>query len=453
MTLAKKIWLMLSAIILTTVVAAGIYLSTTYFFSTSELAKTFKNYRGDSQVSTAIQNTEPFSILLMGVDTGSESRQEQWVGNSDSMIIVTVNPQTNRTTITSLERDILVELIDEKGKSTDMQAKLNAAYANGGASMAIETIEALLDIPIDYYMQINMQGLVDLVDAVGGITVTNDFDYPIKIYDWEPEYTATVEPGTHKVNGEQALVYSRMRYDDPEGDYGRQRRQRVVIGKILDKLLALDSISNYRRILQAVSSNMQTDIEITSATIPSLLNYREAFQMLENNQLYGEDAEINGGSYQIVTAKHLLEIQNKIKKELGLETKKTLKTNAILYEALYGGDTLADESEEKDTKKTESELDIVDVPSADGSNSSTPRGDTWLDTWINDLGEQGQSVEQPVYNEVYTPQTSTEQISYSESQPAQTVTETYEQPVVEQPIIVEQPVVTEQPVIIDDQGQ
>ena len=198
---------------------------------------------------------------------------------------------------------------------------------------------------------------------------------------------------------------------------------------------------------------MQTDIEITSATIPSLLNYREAFQTLENNQLYGEDAEINGGSYQIVTAKHLLEIQNKIKKELGLETKKTLKTNAILYEALYGGDTLADESEEKDTKKTESELDIVDVPSADGSNSSTPRGDTWLDTWINDLGEQGQTVEQPVYNEVYTPQTSTEQIIYSEPQPAQTVTETYEQPVVEQPIIVEQPVVTEQPVIIDNQGQ
>ena len=87
-----------------------------------------------------------------------------------------------------------------------VQAKLNAAYASGGAQMAIMTIQDLLDINIDYYMQINMQGLVDLVDAVGGITVTNDFDFPISISENEPEYTATVEPGTHKINGEQAAL-------------------------------------------------------------------------------------------------------------------------------------------------------------------------------------------------------------------------------------------------------
>jgi LCP family protein required for cell wall assembly len=350
--------------------------------------------------------------------------------------------------VTSLERDILVDLIDEDGKKFGQDAKLNAAYANGGAAMAIKTIEALLDIPIDYYMQINMQGLVDLVDAVGGITVTNDFDYPIKIYDWEPEYTATVEPGTHKVNGEQALVYSRMRYDDPEGDYGRQRRQRIVIGKIIDKLLALDSISNYRRILQAVSSNMQTDIEITSSTIPSLLNYRDAFQTIENNQLYGEDAEINGGSYQIVTAKHLLEIQNKIKKELGLETKTTLKTNAILYEALYGGDTLADDedTDDDDDKSTKTGVEVSDTPSASSTGTSSSEannsGSNWLDTLVNDLGGQNQivenPVEQPATSEVYTPQTNTEQIIYTDPQAAQTVTETYEVPV-EQPVIIEQP--------------
>lgn len=337
MKLRKKIVLMLSAILLMTLMAAGFYARTAYRFSTSELAKTFKDYRGSGQVSQAIQKSEPFTILLMGVDTGSESRQEQWEGNSDSMMLVTVNPKTEKATITSLERDILVELSGPKdNKGTGAQAKLNASYASGGAQMAIMTVEDLLDIKIDYYMQLNMKGLVDLVDAMGGITVTNDFDFPIKIYDWEPEYTATVEPGTHKINGEQALVYSRMRYDDPDGDYGRQRRQREVIGKILDKLLAMDSISSYRKILRAVSKNMQTDIEISTATIPSLLGYRSLLSKMKNYQLHGEDADLPDGSYQAVTAEHLLETQNRIKKELGLKTSKKLKTSAIVYEELFG---------------------------------------------------------------------------------------------------------------------
>lgn len=337
MTIRKKIGLMLAGIIALTVAAVGLYVFTAYNFSTSELAKTFKSYR--DQESTAIADSKPFSILLMGVDTGSGSREDQWVGNSDSMILVTVNPETNSTTVTSLERDILVDILDENGDSIGNENKLNSAYAIGGAPMAIKTIEGLLDLKIDYYMQLNMQGLVDLVDAVGGITVTNEFDYPIRIDEWEPEYTASVEPGTHKINGDQALVYARMRYDDPEGDYGRQRRQRDVIQKVLKKLLALDSLGSYRRILKAVTKNMQTDIAINSSTIPSLLAYRSALSNLKTYQLHGEDAELDGGSYQAVTQEHLLETQNRIKRELGLEETEELTTTALLYEALYGLET------------------------------------------------------------------------------------------------------------------
>lgn len=338
MTIGKKIALMLTGIFLVTLAAVGVFLTTAYQFSTSELSKTFKAYRG-ADYSTAIVDAEPFSVLLMGVDTGSGSRSDLWQGQSDSMIVVTVNPKTKKTTMTSLERDVLVELVDEKGEKTGDQAKLNAAYAIGGAPMAIKTVESLLDLKIDYYMQLNMQGLVDLVDAVGGITVTNDFDYPIRIDEWEPEYTASVEPGTHKVNGDQALVYSRMRYDDPEGDYGRQRRQRAVIQKIVTKLLALDGLGSYRKVLRAVSSNMQTDIEISSRTIPSLLGYRAALGNLKSYQLQGQDAELATGSYQAVTAEHMLETQTRLKAELGLPTTKVLSTNAILYEDLFGLDS------------------------------------------------------------------------------------------------------------------
>ena len=305
---------MITAIIATTLVALGVYVTSAFNFSTNELAKTFKDY--NTSDSEAIKQTKPISILLMGVDTGDSERKSTWQGNSDSMILVTINPETKTTTMTSLERDVLVTLSGPKDNDmTGVQAKLNAAYASGGAKMAIMTVQDLLDIEIDNYIQINMQGLVDLVDAVGGITVTNNFDFPISIAEKEPEYTATVEPGTHKINGEQALVYARMRYDDPEGDYGRQKRQREVIQKVMKKILALDSVSSYKKILSAVSGNMQTNIEISSSTIPSLLGYTDALSNVETYQLQGEGEMINGTFYEIVSADHLLEIQNNIKKQ------------------------------------------------------------------------------------------------------------------------------------------
>ncbi len=338
MKIGKKIFLMLVTIVATTLLAFLVYTRNVLNFSNSQLGKTFKQY---GKNSTAIEQTKPFSILLMGVDTGDSQRKETWQGNSDTMILVTVNPKTKETTMTSLERDVLVNLADKSGDED--QAKLNAAYANGGTKESLSVIGKLLDIDIDYYMQVNMQGLVDLVDAVGGIKVTNNFDFPISIEENEPEYTAKVEPGTHHINGNQALVYARMRYDDPEGDYGRQKRQREVIQKVVAKLLDMgSSVSNYQKILKAVSKNMQTDIDLSTNNLPNLLGYQDAISNVKTYQLKGTDANINGGSYQLADADGLLKIQNRIKKQLGLKEngKKDLKTNAILYEDFYGEGSL-----------------------------------------------------------------------------------------------------------------
>ncbi len=350
MKLRNKILVMLSAILLSTLVALGVYATSAYRFSTLELSKTFKDFSTNSTRKDVIKQTKPFTILLMGVDTGSAERKSKWQGNSDSMILVTINPKTKRTTMTSLERDILTKLSGRpSNEMTGVEAKLNAAYAAGGAPMAIMTVQDLLHINVDKYVRINMQGLIDLVDAVGGITVTNKFDFPISIADHEPEYQATVQPGTHKINGHQALVYSRMRYDDPDGDYGRQQRQREVIQKVLKKVLALDSVSSYRKILLAVSNNMQTNIEISSRTIPSLLGYKDALNHIKTYQLKGEGVTLaDGGSYQLVPEEHLLEVQNRIRKELGLSPRTSLKTNAITYEELYGGSRLKENSSSAD---------------------------------------------------------------------------------------------------------
>ncbi|MGV3010237.1 glycopolymer--peptidoglycan transferase LytR [Streptococcus thoraltensis] len=418
MKLGKKIFLMLSLIVATTIIAIGVYFGSAYVFSTGTLSKTFKEFEGQ-EISKAIDKNEPFSVLLMGVDTGTAERGSTWEGNSDSMILVTVNPKTKKTTMTSLERDIMVKL---KGpKSNDQngeEAKLNAAYAAGGAQMAMMTVEEMLDIDIDYYMQINMQGLMDLVDAVDGITVTNHFDFPISIAQNEPDYTATVAPGTHRLNGEQALVYARMRYDDPEGDYGRQKRQREVIQKVMKKVLKLgNSVSSYKKILNAVAGNMQTDIKINSSTIPSLFKYADTVNHVKEYQLKGEDADINGGSYQIPTAKAILKTQNRIKKQLGRKTKtlKHLKTNVITYEELYGiALDYGEESTESEDASTYSENAVVDdgvqpVPSETYDYQTPQESYPAVDTTVPNSSSQG------IYNE----QAPANQGQYSETiQPA-----------------------------------
>ena len=235
-----------------------------------------------------------------------------------------------------------------------------------------------MNIHIDRYVMINMQGLVQLVDAVGGIEVNNTFDFPISIEENEPEYTATVEPGKHLINGDQALVYARMRYQDPEGDYGRQKRQREVIRKVVEKVLSLNSISHYQAILRAVSKNMQTNVALDAGSIPQLLGYKDAFRSIQSEQLRGEDATLaDGGSYQLVTSEHLLEMQNLIRKTLGLSSVKTLKTNAVLYEDLMGGRSLRSSNSSSSATYQHDEQPIYNQPTESnygGANysSSTP---------------------------------------------------------------------------------
>ena len=344
--MVKKIIGMFLGFVLVTVIGVGAYAFTIYQQSTQTLAKTYKKIGEETKV---IEATEPLTILLMGVDTGNVERTDKWVGNSDSMILVTVNPKTKKVVMMSLERDILTKIQQPDGSV--MEAKLNAAYATGGAELAISTIQKMMNIHIDRYVMVNMHGLQEMVDAVGGITVNNTLGFPISIQDQEPFNTISIGVGEQKLNGEEALVYSRMRYQDPEGDYGRQKRQREVIQKIVEKILSVDSVSHYQEILKALSDNMQTNIEITTSTIPQLMGYQDSFKNIESQQLRGEDAMLQGGSYQIVTTAHILEMQNILRRSLGQPEVTKLETNAVIYENINGNiqqttDSIQDQEQE-----------------------------------------------------------------------------------------------------------
>jgi LCP family protein required for cell wall assembly len=239
-------------------------------------------------------------VLLLGIDTGDLGRTEQ--GRSDTLMVATVNPNDNKTTLVSIPRDTYVDIV---GYGT--QDKINHAYAFGGAAMSMDTVEKYLDIPIDHYVSINMMGIKELVDAVGGVDVNNDLEFTQDGH----QYAF----GPIHLNGEEALGYIRMRYEDPRGDYGRQLRQRAIVEAVVKKVLTLDGVTQYRNILDAVEGNMKTDLSFSNMQ-KIALDYRGAFTTIDQLQMQGDGFMQDGISYQRVSENELNSVQNQLKKQL-----------------------------------------------------------------------------------------------------------------------------------------
>ncbi|HAP4899021.1 TPA: LCP family protein [Enterococcus faecalis] len=300
MSKGKKIFAIIFGIILVLFLAVVGMGAKLYWDVSKSMDKTYETVERSKKSQVNLNNKEPFSVLLLGIDTGDDGRVEQ--GRSDTTIVATVNPRDKQTTLVSLARDTYVD-IPGQGK----QDKLNHAYAFGGASLAMDTVENYLNIPINHYVSINMAGLKELVNAVGGIEVNNNLTFSQDGYDF------TI--GKISLDGEQALSYSRMRYEDPNGDYGRQERQRKVIEGIVQKVLSLNSVSNYQKILTAVSDNMKTDLSFDDMK-KIALDYRSAFGKVKQDQLQGTGFMQDGVSYQRVDEQELTRVQQELKNQL-----------------------------------------------------------------------------------------------------------------------------------------
>lgn len=300
MSKGKKIFAIIFGIILVLFLAVVGMGAKLYWDVSKSMDKTYETVERSKKSQVNLNNKEPFSVLLLGIDTGDDGRVEQ--GRSDTTIVATVNPRDKQTTLVSLARDTYVD-IPGQGK----QDKLNHAYAFGGASLAMDTVENYLNIPINHYVSINMAGLKELVNAVGGIEVNNNLTFSQDGYDF------TI--GKISLDGEQALSYSRMRYEDPNGDYGRQERQRKVIEGIVQKVLSLNSVGNYQQILTAVSDNMKTDLSFDDMK-KIALDYRSAFGKVKQDQLQGTGFMQDGVSYQRVDEQELTRVQQELKNQL-----------------------------------------------------------------------------------------------------------------------------------------
>jgi polyisoprenyl-teichoic acid--peptidoglycan teichoic acid transferase len=247
-----------------------------------------------------LEEKDPFSVLMLGVDERQGDR-----GRSDSIIVLTVNPTNKSVKMLSIPRDTRTEIV---GKGFD--DKINHAYAFGGVPMAMDTVENFLDIPIDYYVQINMEGFKDIVDAVGGVKVNNDLDFTYE--------GVHFTKGELALNGEKALKYSRMRYEDPRGDFGRQTRQRQIIQGVIKEGASLSSLANYSNIFSALGNNVKTNLTFDQM-VDIQKNYREVGNNVQQMEIRSQGTKINGIYYGIVPEDEKLRIQTELKTQLELQ--------------------------------------------------------------------------------------------------------------------------------------
>ena len=251
-----------------------------------------------------LEKQQPFSILLLGVD---ERRNDS--GRSDTMIVLSVNPQTQNTLMVSIPRDTYTQIVGKNIKD-----KINHAYAFGGIEMSMDSVEKLLNIPIDYVAKVNMEGFEQVINTIGGVQVQNTSPFE------EGDYT--FKKGEITLDGQAALAYVRMRKEDPEGDFGRQNRQKQVIQAIIEEGTSLRTLLKYQNIFEILGNNISTNL--TFDQIRELQqNYRESLSDIKQIHFQkGEGRTINGIWYYMLDQNELTDVSNTLKEHLEIDSTK-----------------------------------------------------------------------------------------------------------------------------------
>lgn len=311
----RTIVIALTAIVLIAGAAVGIYFASLYRKAETavqnmheEIVRTQPEKR---PIKVEPKKHDPISILLLGIDERSNDP-----GRSDTIIVLTLNPEQQSMKILSVQRDIRTEIV---GKG--IVDKINHAYAFGGSSMAVETVERFLDIPIDYYITVNMEVFAEIIDILGGVTVYNPIEWADEGY-YQKGYVYRKGEITLDT-GAKALGFVRMRHLDPRGDFGRNERQRIVLQAIIHKASSLTSITKLDDILDSLAHHVKTNMTLDDMkTI--IFDYGETRKQIEELEFKARGTMINGISYQLVSDTERQRISDILKAHLGLVDRSTV---------------------------------------------------------------------------------------------------------------------------------
>ncbi|WP_208589851.1 LCP family glycopolymer transferase [Gracilibacillus suaedae] len=295
---SKKWWILTPLIILFVIIlAVGGYV----WSVVNNVEDTFNTKMHDpvesidmEKVKEKTENAEPLNILLLGVDQrGNDS------GRSDALMVLSLKPEKDEMQLISIPRDTRTLIVGRGNED-----KINHAYAFGGADMAVQTVQNFLDIEIDYFVRINMEGLQELVDELGTITVDNEIEWNDNKY----EFTK----GPVEMDGEKTLAYVRMRKQDPAGDFGRTERQRNVIQAIIDEGASVANVTKVNELIDIMGNNMSTSLDFNA--VKSLLNgYTDTRKNVTSYQVQGSGTTIDGIYYYIVPDEEVAKVRDMIK--------------------------------------------------------------------------------------------------------------------------------------------
>lgn len=314
-TKSRRLAIKIAAIMIVSVLICGSAFGI-YLLKKAELAadRSFET-AGDREMSDLRdEQVEPLhdnvSILFIGVDDSEKRDQDTDNIRSDALVLATLNNADKSIKLVSIPRDTYTFIPD-----AGHEDKITHAYAYNGPSSAIESVEELLNVPVDYYVRMNFDAFIDVVDALDGIEVNVPYD--LKEQDeFDKKDAIVLEQGYQTLNGSEALALARTRHYD--NDIERGKRQQMIIESIMNKILSASSFSKYDNVIEAIGDNMKTDL--TFKDMQSFFNYAKGGKPdVDTLMLDGYDDMSTGVYYWQLDDESLAEVQDILKSHLGLQ--------------------------------------------------------------------------------------------------------------------------------------
>lgn len=325
-SLIIKVALLLVASLLICATAYGVYITKQAKHAADSAHEELK---GRDISSLRAEKVEPVhdnvSILFVGVDDSENRGQGSENSRSDALILATLNNKTKTVKMLSIPRDSYVYI-----PSMERYDKITHAHAHGGTLSTIDTVEKLLDVPIDYYVRMNFNAFIDVVDALGGVEA--DVPYTLHEKDEFDRNSINLKPGLQHLNGSQALALARTRKQD--NDIERGKRQQEILSAIMNKVSSVGSITKYDDVIRALGDNMKTNM--TFSEMKSFLSYlSQGMPRIDSLTLDGSDDMSTGIYYYKLNQQSVDEISETLKNHLdynksssNLTNKNTDKDNA-----------------------------------------------------------------------------------------------------------------------------
>ena len=258
MSLPKKIFLWVFGILVILAIVAVVYVAAKIFITGNKIHNPLdRNHSELRDKKVSLNDGDPFTIALFGVDSDADRKKKGGGERSDSIMILSINPKTKKTEIVSIPRDTRAEIV---GRGTT--EKIAHAYAYGGPNMAVKSLEKLMNVPIDHYATIDMDGLHNMIDSIGGVdVVSND--------------TFTVD-GVRFTKGQQ-----------------------IVLEAMANKIASPSSITHFNSLMNEIQNNVKTDLTLGDLnTIRS--NYKDANDTINKHQLSGQGGIQSDGLYYFI---------------------------------------------------------------------------------------------------------------------------------------------------------